>query len=76
VTSEEATVTRPKIRSYVEVLDESEPAIARPAFHHLAFGRPIGAVRQQQIDDRGENEVDEHLHGGLPEHGLPPSAYV
>jgi len=73
---ERATVSRPQIGPDVEIFHEPEATVAGSAFHHFAFDRPVGAVGQQQVDDRGENDVDEHLHGGLPEHGSPASAYV
>jgi len=58
-------MTRAQVGSDVEILDKPEATVARPAFDDFALDRPVGTVGQQQIDDGGENEVDEHLHGEL-----------
>jgi hypothetical protein len=74
--AQQSTEPRPEIGSDVEVFNEPKPTIAWPAFHHFSFDRPVSAVSQQQVDDRGEDEINEHVHGGLLEHGTPSSAHV
>ena len=60
----------------VEVFHEPEATVVWSASHQFAFGRPVSAVGEQPVDQHGENEVGEHVHGGLPEHGSPASAYL
>jgi hypothetical protein len=69
-------MTRAQVGSDVEVLHESQATLTRPSFHQLAFGCPVGAIGQNGVDDHGESNVDEHVHGGLLEHASPFSAHM
>ena len=76
VMAKQTTVSRPQIGPDVEVFHEPEATVVWSASHQFAFGRPVSAVGEQPVDQYGENEVGEHVHGGLPEHGSPASAYL
>src|SRR5689334_7490965 len=76
VATEHATEPRPQVRSDIEVFHQRQAARLAAPLLHFAIDRLVGAVRQHGVDDGGENHVNEHLHGELPEHGSPSSAYV
>ena len=74
--SEQATETGPQLRSDVKVFHEPEVAPLGTPLLHFAVDRFVDAVGQHGVDDGGEKDINEHLHGGLPERDRHPSAYV
>jgi len=74
--AEYATEPGRQVRPDVEIFHKRQVGRVGAPLLHFAIDRLIGAVSQHGVDDGGENDGSEHLHGRLPEHGLPQSAYV
>ena len=74
VANEHATESRPELRADVKVFHKTQLGRFGAPFLHFAIDRFVHPVGEHGVDDGGENDVHEHWHGGLPEHGSPASA--